>query len=129
MLIAQPRKLSPIWTFGVWLAICHSPISARLAARNDEPTSESTSLNAAEAEIVEAVGAAQKSAYDELENHLSGFRQRLVDLDFKTQFSSIILFGHSVSCLLAVISDARIIESPAICSGISLSTIAPSLIP
>lgn len=63
--------------------------------QNDEPATDSPAYDAVETEIVEAVGAARKSAHDELENHLTGFRQRLVDLDFKTQFSSIISFGHS----------------------------------
>ncbi len=63
--------------------------------QNEEPASDGASYDAVETEIIETVGAAQKAAHDELENHLSGFRQRLVDLDFKTQFSSIISFGHS----------------------------------
>lgn len=55
----------------------------------DQPTSDSSSLDAVETEIIEHVGAAQKRAHDQLENHLAGFRQRLIDLDFDTQFSNI----------------------------------------
>jgi len=55
----------------------------------DQPTSDSSSLDAVETEIIEHIGAAQKRAHDQLENHLAGFRQRLIDLDFDTQFSNI----------------------------------------
>jgi len=55
----------------------------------NQPQSDSTSLDAVETEIIEHVGAAQKRAHDQFENHLAGFRQRLIDLDFDTQFSNI----------------------------------------
>ena len=54
-----------------------------------ELPTDGLTLDATETDIIEAVGAAQKDAHDELENHLAGFRQRLVDLDFKSQFSTI----------------------------------------
>lgn len=55
----------------------------------DQPATDSTSFDAVEAEVIEHVGAAQKRAHDALENHLAGFRQRLIDLDFDAQFSNI----------------------------------------
>ncbi len=55
----------------------------------NEPQSDSNTLDAVESEIIEHIGAAQKRAHDQLENHLAGFRQRLIDLDFDTQFSNI----------------------------------------
>jgi hypothetical protein len=55
----------------------------------DQPSSETATLDFVEEEIVEHIGAAQKRSYDELENHLAGFRQRLIDLDFENRFSHI----------------------------------------
>jgi hypothetical protein len=55
----------------------------------NQPPSDSTSMDAVETEIIEHIGASQKRAHDALENHLAGFRQRLIDLDFDTQFSNI----------------------------------------
>lgn len=56
---------------------------------DNQPPTDSTSLDAVEAEIIEHIGAAQKRSHDALENHLAGFRQRLIDLDFDAQFSNI----------------------------------------
>ncbi len=56
---------------------------------DNQPPTDSGSLDAVEAEIVEHIGAAQKRSHDALENHLAGFRQRLIDLDFDAQFSNI----------------------------------------
>ena len=55
----------------------------------NQPLSEATTFDAVEAEIVETIGAAQKTAFDELENQLAGFRQRLIDLDFEARFAGI----------------------------------------
>lgn len=55
----------------------------------NQPQSDSGSLDAVETEIIEHIGGAQKRSHDALENHLAGFRQRLIDLDFDTQFSNI----------------------------------------
>lgn len=55
----------------------------------NQPDASSASLDATETEIVELIGAAQKRAHDSVENHIAGFRQRLVDLDFEAQFSNI----------------------------------------
>jgi hypothetical protein len=55
----------------------------------EQPPSAETALDAVETEIVEQVTAAQKIAHDELENQLTGFRQRLIDLDFEARFSGI----------------------------------------
>ncbi len=56
---------------------------------DNQPPTDSTSLDAVEAEIIEHIGGAQKRSHDALENHLAGFRQRLIDLDFDAQFSNI----------------------------------------
>ena len=66
-------------------------LAERGAARgkDNQPASDSKAFDQVENEILEHVTAAQKRAYDSLENHLSGFRQRLIDLDFETQFSNI----------------------------------------
>lgn len=55
----------------------------------DQPPTESSSFDAVESEVIEHIGAAQKRSHDALENHLAGFRQRLIDLDFDAQFSNI----------------------------------------
>ena len=55
----------------------------------DQPAADSSSFDAVESEVIEHVGAAQKRSHDALENHLAGFRQRLIDLDFDAQFSNI----------------------------------------
>jgi hypothetical protein len=55
----------------------------------DQPPSDSKVFDQVENDIIEHVSAAQKRAYDSLENHIAGFRQRLIDLDFETQFSNI----------------------------------------
>lgn len=57
--------------------------------RENQPSSESQTTDQVENDIFEHVSAAQKRAHDSLENHLAGFRQRLVELDFDTQFSDI----------------------------------------
>ena len=66
-------------------------LAARGQARGaeDQPQSETASLDSVETEIVETIGAAQKTAFDELENQLAGFRQRLIDLDFEARFAGI----------------------------------------
>jgi hypothetical protein len=61
----------------------------RTRGADNQPPSDSVALDEVETEIIEAVGAAQKSAHDELENQLAGFRQRLIDLDFEARFSGI----------------------------------------
>lgn len=55
----------------------------------EQPAATETALDAVETEIIEHVTAAQKIAHDELENQLTGFRQRLIDLDFEARFSGI----------------------------------------
>lgn len=55
----------------------------------EQPPSDATTLDFIEEEVVEHIGSAQKRSYDELENHLAGFRQRLIDLDFENRFSHI----------------------------------------
>jgi 5-carboxymethyl-2-hydroxymuconate isomerase len=59
------------------------------SGRANLPPQDSLTLDAAETEILEHVGAAQKRAHDQLENHLAGFRQRLIDLDFGSRFANI----------------------------------------
>ncbi|AVF02916.1 MULTISPECIES: hypothetical protein [Devosia] len=56
---------------------------------SNQPPPDSKVLDQVESDIIEHVSASQKRAYDSLENHLAGFRQRLIDLDFETQFSNI----------------------------------------
>ena len=48
--------------------------------RDNQPPTDSISFDAVEAEILEHVAAAQKRSHEALENHLAGFRQRLIDL-------------------------------------------------
>lgn len=55
----------------------------------DQPPSDATTPDFIEEEVTEHIGAAQKRSYDELENHLAGFRQRLIDLDFENRFNHI----------------------------------------
>jgi hypothetical protein len=55
----------------------------------NQPSTSSTTLDFVEEDVLEHVGAAQKRANDDLENHLASFRQRLVDLDFESRFSDI----------------------------------------
>jgi hypothetical protein len=55
----------------------------------EQPPSDATTPDFVEEEIIEHIGAAQKRANDELENHLAGFRQRLIDLDFENRFALI----------------------------------------
>lgn len=57
--------------------------------RANLPAQDALTLDAVETEILEHVGAAQKRAHDQLENHLAGFRQRLIDLDFGSRFANI----------------------------------------
>lgn len=57
--------------------------------KEQQPPTDDTALDAVESEIVETVNAAQKQAHDELENQLTGFRNRLIDLDFEARFSGI----------------------------------------
>lgn len=57
--------------------------------RDNQPPSDTRAFDQVENDIVEHVSAAQKRANDSLENHLTGFRQRLIDLDFETHFSNI----------------------------------------
>lgn len=61
----------------------------RARGAEEQPPADSTSFDAVETEIVEQVTAAQKAAHDELENQLTGFRARLIDLDFEARFSGI----------------------------------------
>ncbi len=61
----------------------------RMRGEDNQPTHDSAALDATEMEILELVGSAQKQAHDALENHLVGFRQRLIDLDFEARFSNI----------------------------------------
>lgn len=56
---------------------------------DNQPPTDSISFDAVEAEIIEHVAAAQKRSHEALENHLAGFRQRLIDLDFDAHFSNI----------------------------------------
>lgn len=55
----------------------------------DQPPSDITTNDFVEEEVVERMGEAQKLANNDLENHLAGFRQRLIDLDFEKRFSHI----------------------------------------
>jgi hypothetical protein len=55
----------------------------------DQPPTTGKSLDQVENDIIEHVSAAQKRAHDAMENHLDGFRKRLIELDFETQFSNI----------------------------------------
>ena len=66
-------------------------LAERGTARGAEerPAADETAFDAVEAEIVETVTAAQKLAHDELENQLTGFRARLIDLDFEARFAGI----------------------------------------
>lgn len=57
--------------------------------KDNQPATEGAALDSVETEVVELVGAAQKRAHDQLENHLAGFRQRLIDLDFEARFAGI----------------------------------------
>jgi hypothetical protein len=61
----------------------------RTRGTEEQPPADSTTLDAVETEIIETVTAAQKTAHDELENQLTGFRARLIDLDFEARFSGI----------------------------------------
>ncbi len=62
----------------------------RGAARgqDDMPASDAVVLDSTEHEIVEQIGAAQKSAYDELQAQLTTFHERLTDLDFESRFGA-----------------------------------------
>ena len=60
-----------------------------IAVPKNLPASDDHSFDAVETEIVELVGAAQKRGHDQLENHLTGFRQRLIDLDFEARFADV----------------------------------------
>lgn len=53
------------------------------------PATESTDPESTEHEIIEQIGAAQKSAYDELQAQLATFHERLTDLDFESRFGAI----------------------------------------
>lgn len=53
------------------------------------PKPEETVFDAVESEVVELISATQKRSHDQLENDLSGYRQRLIDLDFEARFSAI----------------------------------------
>lgn len=55
----------------------------------EQPPSDAATPDFIEEEVIEHIGAAQKRSYDELENHLAGFRQRLIDLDFENRFNHI----------------------------------------
>lgn len=57
--------------------------------RADLPPADSEVFGRAENEILETISAAQKNNYDQLENHLAGYRQRLIDLDFEGRFADI----------------------------------------
>lgn len=66
-------------------------LAKRGAARgqDDMPASDAVVLDSTEHEIVEQIGAAQKSAYDELQAQLTTFHERLTDLDFESRFGAI----------------------------------------
>lgn len=55
----------------------------------DQPPTDLAALDFVEEEVIEHIGAAQKRSNDDLENHLAGFRQRLIDLDFENRFNHI----------------------------------------
>jgi hypothetical protein len=57
--------------------------------RADLPPSGAETLSRTETEIVELIAAGQKNNADQLENHLAGYRQRLIDLDFEGRFADI----------------------------------------
>lgn len=61
----------------------------RQRGTREEPHTDDKVFDAVEAEIFETVGAAQKNSHDQLENHLTGYRQRLLDLDFESRFAAI----------------------------------------
>jgi hypothetical protein len=54
----------------------------------DRPATDGP-LDRTENEVIEKAAAAQKRAHDQVENHIAGFRQRLVDLDFEGLFADI----------------------------------------
>lgn len=56
---------------------------------DEQPSSSDTGFDAVESKIIEVVGSAQKTAHDELENQIAGFRERLIDLGFEDRFSAI----------------------------------------
>jgi hypothetical protein len=60
----------------------------------NQPASDAVTIDAAEAEIVEQIGAAQKLAYAELQAQLATFHERLTDLDFESRFGAIEEVSH-----------------------------------
>lgn len=64
------------------------------SGRGELPPTDSANLDKTELDVVEKVAAAQKRAHDQLLNHLAGFRERLIELDFEGRFADIAAAGR-----------------------------------